>query len=160
MKTLILALNNNRLSDKLYKNKKIKILYDNLQYREAILEVLENRKNIDYILIDEKLPGEISIEELVKKIRKINKNINIIFFLEKEDIKKKDKLKKLGVKDIYINSKINIKKIIFAISDEEIKKSEKNGKENHINNSKLIVITGKKNSGKTTITNLFLKYLL
>ena len=123
MKTLILALNNNRLSDKLYKNKKIKILYDNLQYREAILEVLENRKNIDYILIDEKLPGEISIEELVKKIRKINKNINIIFFLEKEDIKKKDKLKKLGVKDIYINSKINIKKIIFAISDEEIKKS-------------------------------------
>ena len=137
MKTLILALNNNRLSDKLYKNKKIKILYDNLQYREAILEVLENRKNIDYILIDEKLPGEISIEELVKKIRKINKNINIIFFLEKEDIKKKDKLKKLGVKDIYINSKINIKKIIFAISDEEIKKSEKNGKENHINNSKL-----------------------
>ena len=160
MKTLILALNNNRLSDKLYKNKKIKILYDNLQYREAILEVLENRKNIDYILIDEKLPGEISIEELVKKIRKINKNINIIFFLEKEDIKKKDKLKKLGVKDIYINSKINIKKIIFAISDEEIKKSEKNGKENHINNSKLIVITGKKNSGKTTITNLLLKYLL
>ena len=35
MKILILALNNNRLSDKLYKNKKIKILYDNLQYREA-----------------------------------------------------------------------------------------------------------------------------
>ena len=65
--------------------------------------------------MSEKIPGEINIEDLIKKIKFINQKISIIFFLEKEDINKKDKLKKLGIKNIYINNKINRNKIINKI---------------------------------------------
>ena len=89
MKKIILAINNKKLEEKIKESNNIKIVCNNLQYREAILEILEENKNIDFILINENLPGIISIEELIKKIKLINNKINIIFFIEKEDINKK-----------------------------------------------------------------------
>ena len=68
-----------------------KINYKDVQYREAILEILEKEKNINLIILDEKIPGEINIEKLIEKIKLINEKINIIFFLEKENNKKRMK---------------------------------------------------------------------
>ena len=106
-------------------NKDIKI---NVHYREAILEILEKDKKIDEILIDENLPGIISMEKLITKIRKINSKIEIKIILEKQNAEKELKLKKLNVNNIYIN------------------KTSKNKKEN-----KIIAISGNKKCGKTTI---------
>ena len=83
-------MDNKKLIDKIIKKN---LIYKNVQYREAILEILQRIKNINFILISEKIPGEISIEELIKKIKKINYKIIIIFVLDKEDIKKEKKLK-------------------------------------------------------------------
>lgn len=113
---------------------------------------MEKNKNIDYILMSEKIPGEINIEDLIKKIKFINQKISIIFFLEKEDINKKDKLKKLGIKNIYINNKINRNKIINKIEES---KTKINNKKN-----KIIIIDGEPKSGKTTIINLLLINLM
>ena len=67
MKKIILAINNKKLIEKI-KNKNI--IFKFVQYREAILEILEKTNKINYIFIEEKLPGQISIEDLIKK----NKN--------------------------------------------------------------------------------------
>lgn len=198
MRKIILAIKNSKLEEKLKENNNIKIVYNNLQYREGILEVLEKNKNIDYIFINENIPGEISIEELIKKIKLINNKINIIIFLEKENINKIDKLKNLNIKNIYINKKININKIINLIIEEKNLKEKENNNgyknneiinkekvknkkkvikidnlknifhklklnENNINlnnKNKLITVVGKRKTGKSTIINLLLIYLL
>ena len=100
MKKVIIATNNKKI---VKENKDIKI---NVHYREAILEILEKDKKIDEILIDENLPGIISMEKLITKIRKINSKIEIKIILEKQNAEKELKLKKLNVNNIYIN-KIN-----------------------------------------------------
>lgn len=190
MKKIILAINNKKLEEKIKESNNIKIVCNNLQYREAFLEILEENKNIDFILINENLPGIISIEELIKKIKLINNKINIIFFLEKEDINKKNKLKNLNIKNIYLNKKTNIKEILnLIIENKKLNNLEINNKKinnnkiiklnnqknifnkiklnkNKLKNNKynkenkLITIMGKRKTGKSTIINLLLIYLL
>ena len=105
MKKIILAVNNKKIISKIKNDNKNEII-NNVQYREAILEIMEENKNIDEIYIEENLPGTISIEKLIEKINIINKKINLNIFLEKENINKINKLKKLGIKNIYIKNKI------------------------------------------------------
>ena len=115
---IILAINNRKNENKIINNIDNKNIEINiLQYREAILEVLEKEKNIDKVFINETLPGAISIEELIKKIKVINNKVNLFIFLEKEDINKKNKLHKLGINNIYLIKKINIKDIINLLNN-------------------------------------------
>lgn len=199
MKKIILAINNKKLEKMLLEsNNKIEITFNKLQYREAILEILEKNKNIDFILIDENLPGIISIEELIRKIKLINNKINILIFLKKDNVNKINILKSLNIKNIYLNKKIDINKIIKIIIKDnnyekykELKNNIKYKKTNDRNNiknklfkinilegvftkikkhkninvlkneeNKLITIVGKRKTGKSTITNFLLIYLL
>ena len=162
MKKVILAINNKKIIQKIKQNKEVEII-NNVQYREGILEILDKEKNISNIYIEEKIPGIISIEKLIEKIKIINKKINIIIFLEKEELEKINKLKKLEIKNIYIKNKliINEKK---KINNNKLLKNKKiinkKTKEKNIKNNKIIFIYGNKKTGKTTITNLILIYLL
>ncbi len=161
MKRVITAINNKNIIEKISKNKDLKIIFNNLEYREGILEVIEKIKNIDVIIISELIPGEISIEELIKKIRKVNKKIEIIFILNKNDLEKINKLKELKIDKIYIENK-NGKKIKNEINILKIinKKLENKINISKINNNKIINIFGKNKSGKTTIIFLIINYLL
>ena len=156
MKKIILAVNNKKIINKIKNNKEIEII-KKVQYREAILEIMENNKNIDEIYIEENLPGIISIEKLIEKINNKNKKINLNIILEKENIDKINKLKKLGIKNIYIKNKIKKEINKNNIKNKIIKKYNINN--NKINNN-IFIITGNKKSGKSTIINLFIIYLL
>lgn len=164
MKKIILAVNNKKIINKIKNNKEIEIV-NKVQYREAILEIMENNKNIDEIYIEENLPGIISIEKLIEKINNKNKKINLNIILEKENISKIKKLKKLGIKNIYIKNKIkkeinkNNKRNKITNNINKIKKLNNNIKNNEINNN-IFIITGNKKSGKSTIINLLIIYLL
>lgn len=188
MKKIIIAIDNKKILNKIKEINNLKVILKSVQYREAILEILKREKNVDFIFINEKLSGEISIEDLINKIKIINKKINIIFFLEKQDIKKEIKLKNLGIKNIYIINKIKLNEILNLL---EKKKSEKNKKinikskdkknknlknsKNKINNktikklkinqknkkfNKIVSIHGEAKSGKSTIINLLIIYLI
>ena len=183
MKRVIFAIENEKLEKRIKENKEINIICNNLQYREAILELLEKNSQIESILISESLPGVISIEELIKKIKIMNNKINIIVLLEKENKDKKNKLKKLKVKNIYSNKKVKINEILSIINnnvenirrkEEKIEKTSvktiekfiiklkefKNNKINKDLNSKIITIVGNKRTGKSTIIDLLLINLL
>ena len=81
MKKIITALGNENINNELKKEKDIEIILNDIQYKEGILEILEKYQDIDYIILDSSLQGDITIEELIKQINIINKDIKIIIIL-------------------------------------------------------------------------------
>lgn len=137
MKKILTAINNPNLNKKLSEQEFIEIPYKDIQYKEAILEILNEDNYLDIIIINEKLPGEINFIELIKKINKINKKIKIIIILEKEDEIKESELKKININEIYYNNKITLEYLIKIIKEKEINKEEELKKE--INELKQII---------------------
>ena len=101
MKTIITAIDNHQIYTELKNNKDIKIIGKDLIYKEAILEILEKNKNINVIILYEKILGEINFFELIKKIKNINKKIKLIIILENKNEKLEKNLKKINIKKIY-----------------------------------------------------------
>lgn len=125
---IILACENKKIEKYFNEINNNNLIIKKVQYREGIIEIIKRENNINYIFLYEKLPGEISIEELIKKIKIINKKIKIIIFLEKGNINKKNKLNKLEIKNIYLINKINKKiflNIFSKINNEKIIKNNK-----------------------------------
>lgn len=120
MKKIITAINNPKLNEELKKENNFEIIGKDIQYKEAILEILEKNNNIDLIIINEKIPGEINLEKLIKKIKLINEKIKIIFIFENENKELEKILIKNNIKDIYYNNKINLKELINLINKNEI----------------------------------------
>ena len=120
MKKIITAINNPKLNEELKKERNFEIIGKDIQYREAILEILEKNNKIDLIILSEKIPGEIQLEKLIKKIKFANEKIKIIFILEKENKELEKILIKNNIIDIYYNNKINLKELIKIIKKEEI----------------------------------------
>lgn len=137
MKKILTAINNPNLNKKLSDQEFIEIPYKDIQYKEAILEILNKDNYFDIIIINEQLPGEINFIELIKKINKINKKIKIIIILEKEDEIKESELKKININEIYYNNKITLEYLIKIIKEKEINKEEELKKE--INELKQII---------------------
>ena len=109
MKKIITAINNPKLNEELKKERNFEIIGKDIQYREAILEILEKNNKIDLIILSEKIPGEIQLENLIEKIKFANEKIKIIFILEKENKELEKILIKNNIIDIYYNNKINLK---------------------------------------------------
>ncbi len=131
MKRIITAINNPILNEELRKKEYIEVVGKDIQYKEEIIESLENNTNkkIDIIIISEELPGIIENKKLLELIKNKNEKIKIIYILEKENIEKENELKKLNINSIYYNNKITINEIINIISENEINKEEEMKKE-------------------------------
>lgn len=124
MKKIITAINNPKLNEELKKEKNFQIIGKDIQYKEAILEILEKKNNIDLIIISEKILGEIKIEKLIQKIKIINEKIKIIYILEKENKDIEKILNKNNIFEIYYNNKINLNELIKIINKKEINMEE------------------------------------
>ena len=140
---IITALNNPQLNNKLKEEKQYEILSKDIQYKEAILEILEKYKKIDIIVINEEIPGEIELIELIRKINIIDKNIIIIIILKNKDIQKENILRQNGIKEIYYKNNITEKGIKKIIENKTNNKNKINNKKiinnkNKINNKKII----------------------
>ena len=133
MKKIITALQNEKVNQKLSEQKDIKIMINDIQYQEGIIEILEIDSNIDFILFSELLPGEMTIEQLVEKIKQINENIKIIIILENKKQELENYLLAKGKITIIYNNEIMIEQLINIINEktnqeileEEIKEIKK-----------------------------------
>ena len=171
MKKILTAIGNPEIAEKLSKENNIEVRYKDIQYKEGILEILENDRKINLIIINEKIPGKIEINLLIENIFKINSQIKIYLIIENKNIKI------FTNNNIYILNEINYEKIKEKIIQEEIISEQKvenkieikeqgkieikNVKKEKINinnnykeklcedESKIIVILGNENIGKS-----------
>lgn len=148
MKKIITAMGNENLNQKLKKENIFEIVTEDIQYQEGILELLEKDNEIDFLILNELLPGNIDIRKLIEKIKLNNSNIKIILFLEKKNEELENYLYAKGIFKIFYHNQIEVKEMIELIqnnsknSNQEIKKKidelkkillEKNKKENKTN---------------------------
>ena len=177
IKKIITAIGNNEINKIIKKQNDINIIGNDIPYKEGVIEIIKKEKNIDILIINYKLDGEIEFNKLINEIFSINKSINIYIIIKKDyynkikniiinkikKYNKKNKLKNIEIKrekinEIYLNK---IKKIFFK-NDKELKDkiinifNEKNYNKNY-NNCKIINISGLQGSGKTTISYLYMK---
>ena len=117
MKKIITALQNEKVNKKLAENKNIKIMTNDIQYQEGIIEVLEIDSNIDFIIFSELLPGEIKIETLIEKIRQKNRNIKMIIILENKKEELENYLLAKGNIFIFYNNEITIEQLLKIIEE-------------------------------------------
>lgn len=118
MKRILTALGDPLINNKLIKEKEFEIISKDIQYQDGIFEILENNKEIDYIILSENLLGENKIEILIDKIKEKNNKIKIIIILEKIKEELENDLLKKGIIKIYYYNKLKIEEIINFIKEE------------------------------------------
>lgn len=83
MEKMITAMRDPLINKKIRDLKKIDVIGKDIFYKEGILEFLEYNQDIQYILIKEELIEENEINNFYEKIKKYNRNIILIIFIEK-----------------------------------------------------------------------------
>lgn len=99
-----------------------------IQYKEGIIELLSEYSDIDFIIVNDEIPGEYETEKLITDIYKINNKIKIILISKNEYKNVYRKLEKynFGIIKEIINEKKSNKKIYKKCSDKkELDMSEK-----------------------------------
>lgn len=171
---IITALGDPIIYNNLKKSKEINILNKDIIYQEGIIEFLEINEKIDYLILNQLLPGEFDINELIEKIQEKNNKIKIIIILKKYNEEIKNTLIKKGVFRVLTDDEIKVENIIKIINEdkkmekyyEEIEKEineikkynsiKNNNKVNENNNKKYVsnkLVIYKKNK-----LNVFKKY--
>lgn len=177
---ILTAMGNPELNMKMQEYEEFEIISKDIQYKEGILEILEDKKEVDILILTNNILGELDFKELINKIIKIKNNLKIIVFLDKEDEKIEQYLNSKNIYKIYFLNKINFDLFIkdffknsqknnFKIAQEiqefkgliyENKKIKENKKLNLKNcKTKIISITGNYNSGKTVFSYIFSNHI-
>lgn len=82
---IITAIGNPILNEKLKSNTDIKVVGKDIQYQDGILEILEENKDIDLLVLSNILPGEMDFYKLINEIKKYNEKLEIVVFLNEKD---------------------------------------------------------------------------
>lgn len=114
IKRIITALLNNRVNIELTKEENIQVIEKDLLYQDAVIETIESNENIDYLLLNENLPGE-NLNEFINKIEKLQP-IKIILFVDK--IKKEKNQFQTQIYKIYENGEVTLEEIKKIIKEE------------------------------------------
>ena len=122
---ILTAIGDQNLNNALRFESEFEIPEKDISYREGVLECLEKEKNIDLVILYEKIPGEIDIYNLIKSIKKINNEIVIFFILEKENEELINLLKTENIKNIFFINEININDFINKIKNVKINNENK-----------------------------------
>lgn len=142
MKKILTAIGNEKINNELNKIENFKVISNDIQYKEGIIEILENMQDIDFIILNSLLPGEINLIELIKKINLLNEKIKIILFIENNNPEIDKLLSDKKIYKIVYNNEIEIKDLINIIKDSEIINNEELKEE--INKLKSIILENKK----------------
>ena len=81
---IVTALVNEKINKKIQENKNLEVIGKDIQYQEALIEILE-KNNIDLLILNSSLPGEMNLYELINIIKYKFPKIEIYIFLEKNN---------------------------------------------------------------------------
>lgn len=148
MKKIITAVGTTELNERLCMIKEYEIMFPDIQYQEGVIEALEKDENIDFLILNSILPGEFTLYEFINKIKKINKFIEIIIILEKENEEIQQFLISKGIFKIFFNNKTDLNEILNSL--EEIKENEL---KEEIKILKKIILNNQTNNNNKNILN-------
>ena len=96
---------NENINKQLQNDDDIEVLTEDLLYQEAVLEYIEDNNDIDFLILDDTLPGE-DIEKFINKID----NIKIVLLTQnsKKEIKNEKIYKKFTKSEISVEKNIEI----------------------------------------------------
>lgn len=171
MKKVITAIGNNMLNESLRDLGKYEVIGNDIPYKEGVLEILSEIKNVDTLIISEILYGEKDFKETIKDVLKINKDLDIIVFLEKENKDLINFLFEKGIYKIFQNNQINISDLEKVLENENSKSKEELNEEikrlkqiieiqklkGKDLEAKVTAITGSYGSGKSILTCILCK---
>lgn len=154
MYNIVTAIGNENLNIQLKQMEKYNILFPDVFYQEALLEIINN-DSIDKLILLDSLSGNLTKFELIENILKLNDNLDIIVILENEDKKFNKYLQMNGINKIINSVDLDIKNLCKIIESEKIGKVEniviENKKESiKLLDKKIITVNGTNASGKTT----------
>ena len=165
---ILTAIGNPYINEVLRNYKEFEIIGKDIQYQEGVLEILEEKKDIDILILSNCLPAEYDFKELILNIKNICSQIDIIIFLDKknEDIENflnSEKIYKIYYLndmnfDVFINSFIDRFKDNYNEISQEINDFKDLIYKNK-ENSKVIVVTGGFGVGKSIFCCLFSKLI-
>lgn len=124
MKKIITAIGNNILNENLRKNEDIEVIGKDIQYKEGVIEFLKENNNIDILILSQILEGEIDFKALIESVLRINNKIEMIVFLEEDDLEIRNFLYSKGIFKIYKNNQIDIKELNSIIEEKASKETE------------------------------------
>ena len=147
---IITAIGNPKINEELKKDNFYDVIGVDIQYQEGIFEILEKNKNIDCLILNFNLIGNLDKYELIEKIKEKNIKLKILIILEKENKKLINYLFSKNIKNIIYENEFNIKKInnILKYQNKKNKKIIKNKKTINIK------LKNKKTKNKNKINEL------
>ncbi len=117
MKKIITALANPKLSLKIKNECNVEIISPDIQYQEGVLEILENNKNAEVLILNSLLEGNLNIYDFINKIKEKNNEIKIIIILEEKELELENFLNAKNIVDIFYNNKNTINELIKKINE-------------------------------------------
>lgn len=119
---ILTALNNVELYNKLKKElkyiDKYKILYKDIIYKEGIIEFLKTNEDINLIVLNVSIDGEIDLYYLIKQILEINKYIEIITILIEDDLSVRKFLSSYNINKVLIEGQFKFDNLLELITND------------------------------------------
>ena len=116
---VITAIGNPEINEELRKDDFYKVVGVDIQYQDGIFEILEENKNIDYLILNFKLIDELNKFDFFEKIIDENKKLILIIILEKENEKIINYLFSKNIKNILLKNKNNLNEINNIIKNKK-----------------------------------------
>lgn len=118
MKKIVTALANPTLNNELRKYEKYDVIFNDLFYQEAVIEILE-KNDIDVLILSILLQGQWDIIEFLDKLKKKGKIPRIILIVDELNEETRNAIISKGIYDIFCDNEIEVSTIIEAIDREE-----------------------------------------
>lgn len=177
MKKILTALGNPTLNNELKKYEKYDVVCDDLQYQEAVFDVLEN-ENPEVIILSGLLQGQFEFSEFVLEVKKKDIGSRIIIIVDEIEEETKNLLMAKGIFDIFNDNQITMQDVFDAIdreepisrvnilreTEEERYTAQKNSEEKEtkicvVQKQEVIAISGINGAGKSTVASNLAKCL-
>ena len=117
---IITALANEEINKKIKENG-LEIIGKDIQYQEAVIQILEINKSVDLLILSSLLQGDLNIYEFINIIKYKFPNLEIIIILEKEDLQLRKFIISKGINNIYYNNRTTFDEILEKLKELENK---------------------------------------
>lgn len=147
---VVTAIGDTYINEYLKKEKEVEVIGKDIPYQEGIIEILEEIKNIDLLILSNNILGEYDFFLLINKIKKINKDLNLIVFLKEKNTDIENYLYSKNIYKIYYLNKENYDIFLNHFNSNNLKIEL----EKEINSFKKIITQNSKNKYKNYEKNL------